>query len=397
MTQITLSSTINPAIKRFTAGFVQHVLKHSDPCPLVSKSIDFDQFNAPTHVLAFGKGSVQMTHACIDGLGPRLAGGVVLAPDSDIPDPNPDAPIQYFGVDHPSPTLRNIKATQSLVHYAQSIPADDHCIVCISGGGSAHLCSPKPGVTLEHLTQTAATLNQSGTTIQQLNQTRCSLETLKAGGLAAVLGHVQNCQAVVLSDVLDDDLKVIASGPMMNDAYPVKHTIVGNHQTALKAAADFLESQGIHIGYQRSRVDGDSQSQALLLANHAKAHPHSASLVAGETTVNAQTTQGTGGPCMELALATAVELAESGNQNWMVLGLATDGIDGPTNAAGAIITNTMLSTQSSLNNAQQALQTHDSLRLLDSIGATIKTGPTGTNLNDLCLVAPLDLPSTGKK
>ena len=136
---------------------------------------------------------------------------------------------------------------------------------------------------------------------------------------------------------------------------------------------------------------GDAQNQGIRLAEvymNADRPPSSACVIAGETTVNAADADGVGGPSLELALSCALRLAGMGAQDWAVLGLATDGMDGPSQAAGAIVTSQMLLGTEKRATAQQSLENHDSLRFFDSIGATIRTGPTGTNLNDVCMVWP---------
>jgi len=387
MNPITLSSSLEPDVQRVARALIGEVLRACDPAELVRASIDFDQFDSPTHVLAFGKASAGMAKACIQGLKDRFAGGVVLCPDAMIPEMLDDR-IRCFAVDHPSPTARNVEATCVLAEYARSIPSTDACIVCLSGGGSAHLCSPRPGVTLEEIAQTTKALNASGATIHELNQARRSLETLKAGGLAEVLAHVHHCSAAVLSDVLGDDLNTIASGPMLSQEYPVEHIVVGNHRNALDAAVRFFESLGVPIGFHTDMVSGDSSEQGRLLANQFLESNKSACVIAGETTVDVGVSSGMGGPCMETVLACAVSLAESGDSDWVCIGLATDGIDGPTDAAGGILTGAMLTSLATQQIARKMLAEHDALSFLDTIGGTIRTGPTGTNLNDLCLVVP---------
>ena len=189
--------------------------------------------------------------------------------------------------------------------------------------------------------------------------------------------------------MLGDDLEIIASGPMMNAAHPVRHTIVGNHETALTAAMEFLASRNMVIGHQESQVAGDAQTQGRRLAGLFM-EASGAVVMAGETTVDARASNGIGGPCTEMALACALELVESGRSDWGVVGLATDGIDGPSLAAGAVITGPMLGTDQTQQSARSALAEHNTQPFLDSIGALITTGPTGTNLNDVCLVYPLD-------
>ena len=335
------------------------------------------QSGRPTHVLAFGKASMGMAGWCVERLGEQFAGGVVLAPEPLI------GPIHsrltVYPADHPTPTPRNIAAASALRTYAESIPADHACIVCVSGGGSAHLCSPRPGVTLGQIVETTRSLNASGAAIGELNKARKGLELLKAGGLGAVLAHVTERLVYVLSDVIGDDLATIASGPMLDPGCPVEHIVIGNHQDAGRSAEALLDAR--HSAWVS--VTGDAQEQGRVLAD-AYHSSGSTVIIAGETTVDAGGSCGVGGPCIECSLACAQALSESDTRGWMVLGLATDGIDGPTDAAGAIITRGML-----VDGVRTALAAHDTLAYLDRIGASFRTGATGTNVNDIVLVTRL--------
>ena len=389
MIKINLSSKLESTEREFTLGLVAHVLERCDPSALIRNHLQLDAPSQPTHILAFGKASSSMALACLKEFGSAIKGGVVLSPDALIPKTLPDASIRFFSVDHPSPTARNVEAAKALVQYAQSIPNSHRVLVCISGGGSAHLCMPKDGITLQHINTITNNHINRGSSIHELNQARRSLEQLKGGGLAEILSHVHDVQALVLSDVLGDDLEIIASGPMMNAEHPVRHTILGNHETALTATTEFLASQNIVIGHQESHVAGDAQSQGRRLARLYDKEASGAVVMAGETTVDARKCSGVGGPCLEMALACALELVDSGCNGWGVVGLATDGIDGPSLAAGAVITVPMLRPNQVQKSARKALKEHNTQPFLNSIGALITTGPTGTNLNDVCLVYPL--------
>ncbi len=378
MNPIRFQPGIDEQTKTLADGFVRHVLDSCAPerllsqCPQCNPLFDPPR---PAHILAFGKASMGMARWCVETLGDSFQGGVILAPEQLIEPIHPKLTI--FPADHPNPTQRNIDATDELRAYAKAIPADHACIICISGGGSAHLCSPRPGTTLEQIVDATRSMNESGAPIQQLNAVRRELETLKGGGLASTIAHVHSKRALILSDVLGDDLEIIASGPMMNAEHPVDHAIVGNHLSAAKAARQWC-TPPVHV---QTHIAGDAQTQGRALARAFQEH-HTACIFAGETTVHTRGAQGVGGPCMEMALACAAELHESRAERWIVVGLATDGIDGPTGAAGAIITPSMID----LANARDALANHDTLVYLDAIGATIRTGPTGTNVNDLVVV-----------
>lgn len=395
MIQVECSSKLPEHAKLLTEKIVQGILDRCDPYRLINEGIGINPpkwitNQQPTHVLAFGKASVAMTNACMELLGSRFNGGVVLCPEQLKNQLRPIPNLQALSVDHPNPTQRNIQATAALVEYAKSIPQPHACIVCISGGGSAHLCSPQHGVTLDQIIETTRAFNKQGRTIHELNQARRELETLKAGGLAKHLTHIAHVETLVLSDVIDDDLDTIASGPMRDPDQRVPHTIIANHRTALLATRTTLKAQGFKIGHASGDVQGEATDCGTNLAIEFVKNPVAASIMAGETTVDTKNASGLGGPCMETALACAIKLVELGTDGWLVLGLATDGIDGPTDAAGAVITSEMMQSVD-IAHAKQSLINHDSLAFLQQLNALILTGPTGTNLNDVCMVLPYEM------
>ncbi len=374
MNTIRFQLGLDPRVQAIAAGLIEHTLRSCAPETLLDNaSIQIP--HRPTHILAFGKASIGMARWFADALADRLVGGVVLAPEELIVPIHPR--VITLAADHPHPTQRNIEAAARLRVYAESIPAGDACIVCISGGGSAHLCSPRPGVTLEQIIETTRSFNESGATIQELNAIRKQFETLKAGGLGDLLAHCPDTRVYLISDVIGDDLGTIASGPMMTESHPPLHLILGNHTTPAAALRAQLGTDTI----VQTGITGDAQIQGKALAE-SFLRTGTTTIYAGETTVDVHDSGGIGGPCMEASLACALALAQANETSWMVLGLATDGIDGPSDACGSIIAPAMITASP----ARHALQNHDTLAYLDSIGATIRTGPTGTNVNDLVLV-----------
>lgn len=384
------------ATRALAEGLVGAVLHACDPAVAFKKHDDPAAHTRPTHILAFGKASIPMTHAAIDSLGTRLARATVLAPPSLCAQASFKSKfVGLHPADHPLPTGRNIDATRALAEHARSIPADHDAMVLISGGGSAMLCSPKPRVTLEEIIETTDRLLRSGAPIGEINTQRAQLETLKGGGLARVLAHVHQTHAYVLSDVIGDDLRTIASGPLI-DALPpkIRHTIIAGNDTAIDAAIAWCVRQRIDCVGVRRRATGYASDDGRALARSLieSATPAAPALIAastavclgGEPTVDTGKTTGIGGPALELTVAGALELAAT-NLNWSIITLTTDGVDGPTDAAGAIITRDMLRDPELITAAQTALSEHNTLPICDTLGATIRTGPTGTNVNDIAL------------
>ncbi len=388
MTRVQLSTSLEPQIARFVSALVEHTHNAINPQRLISQSMDFDAFDCPTHVIAFGKAAASMALGCRTELGALFVDGIVLCPDEQIPKDPESLALSFFGVDHPSPTERNIEATKAVIQYASTIPREHACVVSFSGGGSAHLCAPSRGVSLNEIIETTDRLNQSGASIQELNAARKKLETLKGGGLARLLGHLEHVEACVLSDVMGDDLDTIASGPMRDESNLIKHTVIGNHLVLRDACGSFIQHIDPKVEVRSMDATGEASAAGQTLAGLFHQSPQSVCIATGETTVDASGTEGVGGPCMESVLAAGLELTQTNLSDWVVIGLGSDGIDGPTQAAGAILTNEMLGRQVVMRDAQRALSDHDALGFLDSIGADIVTGPTGTNVNDVVMICP---------
>lgn len=394
MHSIRFHPDLNYAKKILATDLIDAVLGASDPKRSFTQHFDPNAFTRPTHILAFGKAAVPMTNVAIECLGSNFARATVIStPELCLQTQFKDKFVELLAADHPLPTHRNIDAAISLIAHAKSIPNDHQGLVLISGGGSALLCSPRQFITLEHIIETTDALLRSGAPIQEINAARSKLETLKAGGLASLLEHVAQIDAFVLSDVIGDDLSIIASGPLVDRIPPtINHTIIANNQSALDALCAWTTYENIDLVHTHHDSVGYANDEGRRLARELIDSTHTppiAVCLGGEPTVDTTGTTGTGGPILELALSCAQELAQT-DFRWTIITFATDGIDGPTDAAGAIITNDMMNTPNAKSHVQIALQEHNALPMCDMLGATIRTGPTGTNVNDIALAIRWD-------
>lgn len=394
MPVIRFQPDLDHAKKIMATGMIDAVLGAVDPQASLKKHFDPSDITTQTHILAFGKASIPMTNAAIECLGHRFARATVISsPELCAQTEFKNKFVDLLTADHPLPTKRNISATNQLIEHALSIPADHQALVLISGGGSAMLCAPKAGITLEQIVETTQSLLSAGAPIQEINQKRSSLEKLKAGGLCDVLKHVARAHAYVLSDVITDDLRTIASGPLIDQIPPaIKHTIIASNQAAIDALCAWIAYERIDpISINRAAVgfayDEGKELAGLIIDSDARSPV--AACLGGEPTVDTQDRTGTGGPMLELALSCALELTQT-DFRWMVITLASDGIDGPTDAAGAIITNDMINDPATIECVRNALYEHDALTMCDAIGATIRTGATGTNVNDIAVAIRWD-------
>lgn len=383
-----------------------------------------------------GKASLPMVRAAVDRLGVRPSVGVVLIPAGSKPPPSLNAAgLRLFEVDHPLPTQRNLIAARAVGDAARLASSRKlPLLVLLSGGASAHLTVPDRGLTLSDVRTITDLLLKSGAAIEEINAVRQCCETLKAGGLARMAAPVP-VHAFILSDVLGsgsepDPIGVIASGPTADvvrspsealrvlesrgllDALPTItlhlrslmksppiipavtnaiNTVIGSNVMAVMAAREHLESAGFAIVETRFGVEGDAAARgrelAELMARQAVRDKPLAAVWGGETTVRVTTPGAFGGRNQQGALAAAIALR--GRPGIGVMCFATDGVDG--NAppvkpvhAGAIVTGETVGIAARAGvEAVGALAGHDSYRFSMAGEAALKTGVTGTNVNDV--------------
>lgn len=389
MIPIRFQSGLPERERRIATGIIRAVLRAADPERAMRSHLAHLPKDTPTHILAFGKASIAMSAGAIDALGSSFARATILAPESNTLDAQFKSKlVAMYPCDHPLPTERNIDATRHLLEHARSIPEDHRVLVLISGGSSAMLCHPKPRASLGQIRQMTKDMLARGSSIHEINASRSQLETLKAGGLARELSHVVDRYCFLVSDVIGNDPSVIGSGPM-HDAFPprIPHVIVASNDTTLDALVAWCAGEPIECARIDRGVTSESSdvghTLAHRLANITGNHP-TAVVLGGETTVNTQGTDGVGGPTLELALSASLSLAEH-DFDWTVIGFTTDGVDGPSGVAGCVFTSCMIHTPIKRQGIESALKHHDALSICDTLGATIRTGPTGTNVNDIAI------------
>lgn len=373
--------------------FIHTIQIAADPGRALASVWINDQPPAKAHILAFGKGSIPMTHAAIELLGDRFARASVIAPEQLILQSQFKSRfVDLLVGDHPLPTRRSVESTAQLIEHARSIPNDHQAIVLISGGSSAMLCKPNPVVSLDDIIELTETMLRAGESIHAINAARSKLDSIKSGGLAILIAHTHHPRAYVLSDVIGDDLEIIGSGPAYDTQHPIPHTIIANNRLACDAAIAFATQKQIHLVKVIHDAIGSPSEEAtrmIELLMRDESQLPAAVCLGGEPTTDASGASGVGGPMTELALCAAIQLAGAPFR-WTVITYATDGIDGPTDAAGAIITSAMFTDPKTLANARLAIENHDALTMCDRIGASIRTGCTGTNINDMAIAIRWD-------
>ena len=372
-------------------------------------------------VIAAGKASVAMARGVTQAT--NSTDGIIVAPTPA------DAPLPVIIGGHPVPTEASIAAAQHALDLASSAGPDDVVVCLISGGASALLSAPAEGLSLEDLQQANRALLKCGADIVETNVVRKHLSAIK-GGRLAVAAERSRLVTLVLSDIVGDPLEAIASGPTIPDpttyedalavvdryglhdhlpegvvghlergrAGQIPETpihphprheieIVGSGVVAAEAAAAFIRSNGIRSRVVSTRHIGEAR-EAAVTAVRAPSDADEVLVFAGETTVTV-TGSGSGGRNQEAALAAALEI--DGRPITFLAG-GTDGVDGPTDAAGGTVDGGTIGRGRDLGlDAVAFLQNNDANTYLTATDDLIMTGPTGTNVADLWLVLNREL------
>jgi len=418
---------------------VEAILNAADPSAAVERHLppELEDLDGIT-LIATGKASAPMTEAALRRIGGNVRSGCVTCVPAHeqrvraaCEAARVNDRVAVKPCDHPLATERNLEAAKAVAGVAEAAGAYDHIVALVSGGASAHLIMPADGITLDDLRAATSGLLRAGATINELNAVRKHCERLKGGRLAA-LASPARVTALVLSDVPGDPLDTIGSGPLAPDpttyaraleavqrrqpaGFPkpivrhlergaagdlsetpkpgdpdldrVQHRIIANNAAGAEAAAACCRSLGYRVAMTRTGVSGEAARvaaefvEALRAAAAATEEPV-ALVWGGETTVDVGDATGLGGRNTELALAAAIEI--DGSEHHAIIAIATDGIDGPTDAAGAVVTGeTAHSIGEKGGDARGALADHNSYHVLSEAGGLIITGPTGSNINDV--------------
>ncbi len=372
-----------------------------------------------TYVLAVGKAAAAMAEAVIGHLDVTKA--LVVYPDLHGPIERLPPLFECMEARHPVPDARGMRAAERALELARELGAGDRLIALISGGGSALLPAPVTGVSLEDEQALTRALLTNGASIAEINCVRQCLSRIKGGRLARAAGEAA-VLTFVISDVPGDNLSLVASGPTLPSAATLaqarailirycieapasvqramkdqSNTPVGNLPSAeaklvaaptaaLQAAAVFLEGQGFRPVLLGDAIEGEArdiaQHDAWIAIDRYGEGRRVALIAGGEGTVRLPQEPPPGGRNLEYALALA--LALGGRAGISALACDSDGIDGTTPAAGAIVgPDTLAAIRSAGLDPVASLEAHRSYEALERIGALVVTGATRTNVNDI--------------
>ena len=399
---------------------------------------DLDRFEG-IYVIGGGKACGAMAEAVEDILGDRITSGTVNVLKG-TESKHSLKRISLNGASHPIPDIEGVAGVQRMMEALDGVDASDLVIVIISGGGSSLLAYPAEDLALENIQDMTQKLLMSGATIGELNAVRKHLSAVKGGQLAQ-RSQGATVISLILSDVVGDPLDTIASGPTAPDestfrdaravlerfdlwegAPPivrerleagvrgnvsetpklgdpvfqrVQNIIVGSNLMAARAAVERAGELGYNAELVSTEVEGEAKhvgesfAEATLTVKRdgSPVRAPAALVYGGETTVSV-IGGGVGGRNMEVALAASERIAA---RTSLVAALATDGIDGPTDAAGAMVDGSTLDRARALGlDPSQYLSENDSYSFFQSLGDAFITGSTGTNVNDLTLVLVAD-------
>ncbi|HEY3289095.1 MAG TPA: DUF4147 domain-containing protein [Anaerolineae bacterium] len=337
-------------------------------------------------LISVGKAAFPMASAVTSIIGTRLTSGVIVTKYGHVDSTSSlmnASRLTIIESAHPVPDENSLKAGEVVAHSLENL--DEHTLVlaCISGGASALMISPYPGIQLRTMRALNDALLKSGADIGEMNLVRSRLERLKNGGFVA-LAKPATVIGLIVSDVIGDPLSVIASG-LTN--HPAAHNnLVANNEQACLAVAAQAQQLGYKPRIVTTSLQGEASARGRDIANAIAAQSAGTCLIyGGEPTVTIHG-NGLGGRNQELALAAAIALGELPEAHASLCALATDGTDGPTQAGGAFIfPDTLARARSKQLEPSAYLVRNDSYHFFEALGDLIMTGPTGTNVADVVI------------
>ena len=412
-----MSSMIQDA-QRIVHDSIKAVL----PDAAVQRALAGWQFSKPVKLIAIGKAAWRMAHAACTTLGDQVDRGVIITKyghsEGEI------ARMEVFEAGHPVPDENSVRAARRALALVQGLTQEDTVLFLVSGGGSALFELPLEGASLDDIALLTRQMLACGADIAEINTLRKHLSAVKGGrfGEACAPAHVK---CIVLSDVLGDSLDTIASGPavpdqtscadvqlimakyalsvpehllpLLNRETPKRLSnvctrITGNVTALCQAAADSAQALGYRPLLMTTTLDCEAREAGAMLAAIAReirrsgqpVQPPCAVILGGETVVHLRG-KGRGGRNQELTLAAAAGI--DGLPDTCVFSVGSDGTDGPTDAAGGIVTGDFAQKARERGlSIEKALADNDSYAILHDMKAHLMTGPTGTNVNDVCVL-----------
>ena len=433
-----MNSYREDALRADARAIFDAALAAVDPAPLVAAALQqTTQLDSAkrVHIIAAGKAAVPMARAALGEIGDRIGHTLVVAPYAAVSVESlvSSGHVTMIGAGHPLPDVGSIAAAQAAFRMMRDARADEAMLVLLSGGGSSLLAMPADGLSLNDYRTTTSLLLASGASVHEVNSVRAHIDLVKGGGLARACPEAA-IFGLLISDVVGDDPRIIASGPLSgvdasfadaldiierygmadelpaavrrhlvegaagNATGPLSSTaeefgrarldIIGNNAIALDAAATHAATLGYRVTRRDEPVVGEAAEAGrefgAWLTRRSSARTPACLIAGGETTValGSPGSAGTGGRSQEVAL-TAARIMD-GLDGVVLLAAGTDGIDGPTDAAGGMVDGGSVGRmrQQGLD-PDDAVSRHDAYAALEAAGDLLITGPTGTNVMDV--------------
>ena len=398
--------------KSLVLELAQHAIDTVRGDRLTAQAAGDEHFESPLHVVAIGKAAAAMAAGVQGVLDKQIKRTLVITKRGYVAPWSKDLQrAEVIQAGHPIPTRESLAAGVRLLEWMNEAGADARFLFLISGGASSLVEAPVQGIDFAKLQRINRWLLASGLSIGRINRVRRKISLIKGGNL---LPFLQGRQAKVwlLSDVADDHPEVIGSGllypgydefrqdvtfpdwledvmntvpePARVEEIIPEHRVLANLAVACEAVAGQATAQGLPATLHDSGLDGDAEATGRALAVRLRSLPAGIHIWGGETTVQLPAEPGRGGRNQHLALAAALVLA--GEEDVCFLALGTDGSDGPTEDAGALVDGGTISRGELAGlDAADRLRHADSGSFLEASGDLISTGPTGTNVRDLVI------------
>ena len=412
---------MNQTLRNDAETIARSAIASVSPEAAVRRALTGKHFSGRLYVAAVGKAAWKMAQTAVCCLTQPLEAGIVVTKYGHVDSPLPG--ITCYEAGHPVPDDNTFRATQAVLDMTEHLQPEDTVLFLLSGGGSALF--EKPLVSGSELQYIITQLLASGADIVEMNTIRKRLSAVKGGRFAQWCSPA-HVETIVLSDILGDPLDMIASGPTVPDSstcadaigvsekyrlrlsetaraqlhqetpkqlHHVTTQIIGSVRELCGAAAEAARKLGYEPILLTDHLDCEAREAGRFLGSILRTHGHdgrkTAFLAGGETVVHL-TGKGLGGRNQELALAAAEAIA--GIPNVCVLSVGSDGTDGPTDAAGGYSDGDTVRMLKDRGMTVAGMLAHnDSYHALDAIGGLIRTGPTGTNVNDVA-IALIDAP-----
>lgn len=341
----------------------------------------------PVWVFSVGKAACAMALGASDALGSQLQRLFVVTKDGHVsPEAHALPHAEILESAHPVPDARSLQAGERLRQVVAELPDTADAVFLISGGASSLVEALAPGVTLDELRQLNVSGHASGLDIAALNARRKQISLIKGGRLTAAL-RGRHAHALFISDVPTDDPAVIGSGllgPAFEGSDAVERTIIASVSHAVRAVSDSAARKCLSVRADYTYFANDAERLAVRFAHELRMQSEHVAVWGGESVMQLPENPGCGGRNQHLALSAARLIA--GHDDLLLLAIGTDGTDGPTSDAGALVDGDTCArlTLGELD-IDECLRRADSGTALAVTGDLVHTGPTGTNVGDLVI------------